>query len=181
MSALTLPLRRAYVAAFWTVVAAALAAGTGIVAAAAGRSRPWAWSAAAVLLALAPRALSPFWLETGIRAWNAGTRLASGALRRYVLSVSYYTLFRALGLVEERGALTPEPPTRRSAWRPRKRDSWLDAFASPPGQWSRSLRMYGRLSGNRWVIVLLPILHVLNVLRDEAHDKAPSSSTYTLY
>ena len=181
LPSLSIPLRRAYVIAFWIAVSVVVALATAIAAAVTGRSLPWVWSGSAVVLMLLPRALSAAWFETGVRAWNAGARIASAALRGYVLFVCYHTLFRTIALAAGPAVLAPEPPLSGSAWRPRERNSWQAAFAAPSGSWAYGLRMYGRLSGSRWVVILLPILQLLAVFRDEAQDTTPSSSTYTLY
>ena len=181
MSSLSLPLRRTYVAVFWALVVAVVAIGAGIMAAAAGAPMPWGWSGAGVLFLLLPRAVSPVWFETCVRAWNAGTRLVSRALRRYILFVCYHTVFRALAFGEGQEALAPAPPADGSMWRRRENNSWLESAAAPPALWTDGLWTYGRVSGSRWTLVLFPILHLLNVLREEGHDRAPSSSTYTLY
>lgn len=184
-SSLLIPLRRAYLTAFWLVAVAGVAAAAALAAAVSGSERPWAWGAGAGALMVLPRAVLPAWFETAVRAWNAGVRLTAGGLRRYVLWVSYHTIFAALGMAGA-AAGVDKPPAGRSGWMPPGGDlrDPLDPRRSPPAplRGQHDLRAYARGPAHaRWALVLVPIGWLLNVLRDERQDSVPPSSTYTLY
>jgi hypothetical protein len=181
-SLLSLPFRRAYVVAFWMVAIAIVAVVTAMIHLAATGSFGWPWVGAAVVSLVLPRAAFAGWFEIGIRCWNGSVRRMAALLRRYVLWVCYYTIITAVG----RGSAAPPRPMRSgTAWRPRglngERPLAAAVFADPPARWHQNLRVYARLTRNRWVLLLAPIVLLLDVLREDAHDAAPPGSTYTLY
>src|SRR5262249_27579078 len=95
-SALSLPFRRAYVAAFWVLATATVSVAIGLTSQALGA--PTLWLAAIGLLFPVPALLWPRWLEIGVRAWNKSARVTAAWLRTYALKVSYYVLFGSVGL-----------------------------------------------------------------------------------
>jgi hypothetical protein len=181
-SLLILPCRRAYVVALWTMVIGIVAGATAVISVAATGSIEWEWVGAAAVGLVLPRAAFAAWFETGIRCWNGGVRRFAAVLRRYVLWVCYYTIITAVG----RGSAAPPRAMRAgTAWRSRgpngERPLAAAVFANPPARWHQNLRLYARMMGNRWVLLLSPVVLLLDVLRDDAQDAAPPGSTYTLY
>jgi hypothetical protein len=155
---LTVAFRRAEMKAFWILTTAMLSVALGLASAALGVRAPWAWGAVGLCLPL-PGLVWPQWFEIGIRAWNKGVRVSAALLRTYVLKVCYYLLFGAasrtgssLDLVLGKDEV--------SRWIPRARHD------PTPGAWTVCLR---------------PVLLLLLLLRDEAQESAPPTSTYTLY
>lgn len=172
---LTLSFRRAEVAAFWIVGTAACALSAGVVAARAGSSEPWLWAAAGTAVA-APGLIWPRWFRFGVRVWNKGARLAAAALRRYVLRVTYYTVFAGTSVAGSALGLSLDP-SERSRWVSRAVSSASTSETPTAG----GLLMASRRPGARWMLSLLPIVAMLRMLGDEQVDSAPASTTYTLY
>lgn len=179
---LTIGFRRAETVAFWLMATFGASLILGLASAWIGARQPWIWAmgGAAVLL---PGAVRPAWYELGIRAWNKGVTVMSRALRSYVLAVSYYLLFAAVGRAGSRLDVD-SLSAGRSSWVP-KRAPDSDgrragqAPASDPSMQGLLAQM--RAPGNRWMVCLLPVMFLLAVLRDERRESAPPSATYTLY
>ena len=139
MSPLTISYRRAEVIAFW-IVATGVAWLSGSVAAAAIELRPsWLWGFAAAIAVVAPGAFWIPWFEAGIWLWNGSTRRVAALLRWYVLAVSYYTLFAALGA--SRSAIVGRARLVRVGCAAERRDHYVrrrPAREQPGGMGSRN-------------------------------------------
>src|SRR5688500_12056990 len=122
MPTLRLSFRRAEVAAFWALGTVSVAMLSGAAAAALGARSPWAWAAAAGVALLVPRLFWAPWFETGVWFWNGSVRHAAAALRHYVLVISYYVLFAAVGRSGSSLELMLRQPgaSKWSPWRPRQ-------------------------------------------------------------
>jgi hypothetical protein len=156
-----------------------------------GLPAPWAWAAVGLVPAL-PGFIWPIWFELGIRAWNKGARLTAAALRGYVLKISYYLLFGAVGRTGSSLHLRLAG-NEVSRWIPRDRHDPTAASRGPlaagaagvgSGGWGQGLAELlrsSRGSGRAWTVCLMPMLLLLLVLRDEEQEHQPPSSTYTLY
>jgi hypothetical protein len=88
-------------------------------------------------------------------------------LRRWVLTVCYFTLVALVGR-----AGSPMPAGERS---PR----WT-ALQNDPARDARDLVAFCRRE-HRWALGLVPVLALLTLLSEGQTDSAPPSSTYTLY
>jgi len=150
---LNIPLRRAYVTAFWIVVTSTLTVVFAVLAALRGWSLAWAAAGAFPML---PRLVDPLWFETAVRGWNAIVRRASVPLRGYILRVSYFVLFTATA---SSGNSLEIDWTLSSKWHDRE-----------------------RLRPAPWLTALMPSLWLLWMLRDGSDQvAAPSGTSYTLY
>jgi hypothetical protein len=180
--ALTVPLRRAYVAAFWGAGLLVLFTVATVKAAAVAAPSPWRWGAMAAAAALLPRIGSSRWFTTAVRAWNAGVRHCSSGLRRYVLAVSYFTVFAALGAAR-RDASPASGADGRGGWTPRADGAvpLAGPRAAAVDSWYGGLRRYTRTADSRWAAVLIPVVLLLLVLRAEQPDAVPPGTSYTLY
>ena len=122
--------------------------------------------------------------EPGTRA----PRLSTAALRGYVLKVGYYLLF---GAVSRTGSsLDLRLGTSEvSRWIPRSatidrrcaRSAIGGRRRTPAGVARCSRDASSRTAGKAWTVCLMPVMLLLLVLRDEAQESAPPSSTYTLF
>jgi hypothetical protein len=185
---LTIGLRRADMTAFWLLTSALSSIALALVATAVGAKAPWVWALAGLCPAV-PGLVWPLWFEMGIRAWNKAARLTTAALRTYVLRVSYYLMF---GAVSRTGSLLDLRlrQTELSRWIPRSRhdstdgaQSRRDGDAANVGTgplWLAVMRS-ARTGGKTWTLCLMPVMLLLLMVRDEAQESAPPSSTYTLF
>lgn len=177
---LIISFRRAEVTAFWIVTTVVLSAGLGVASFALGARAPWAWGAAGICVVL-PGLFWPLWFEIGVKVWNKGASLSAAAIRAYLLKVSYYVLFSAVALGGSRLDLE-RSGVELSRWIPRHRPAVDDGGTHAAGEnWTHALLAAARDPGKTWMICLLPIVMLLLLLRDEQQERAPSSSTYTLY
>jgi hypothetical protein len=182
LASLTISFRRAEMTAFWILTTAIVSVALGLASAAFGGRAPWAWGAAGLSLLL-PGLVWPQWFEFGIRVWNKSVRLTAAVLRKYVLKVVYYVLFGAVSRTGSSLDLELRA-TEVSRWIPRAED--YSAFHDDPSLGTREERAHGlntlpRRPGQAWRVCLQPALLLLKLLRDEAQESVPSSSTYTLY
>lgn len=178
LPSLLIPLRRAYMVAFWIVASACAAAGATLMADVAEATPAWPWSAAAAASALLSGVACPELLPLGIRAWNGLARRVAGALRSYTLRVCYYTLVLPVGVAGRGGPGTL--PASEAGWLRREAEHQWEAAL--PRSWQQGLSAYARSRPERrWSLTLVPLVVLLTVLRDEAQDTVPPGSTYTLY
>jgi len=180
---MTLGLRRAEVAAFWIVFTTSLMTAIGLLVWALGLNWPAVWALAGLLILL-PRLFRSDWLELGVRGWNKGAGSIATMLRGYVLRVCYF-LF--LAVTSSSGSELRRGPgvLGESGWVPRPlRDLPMDVItlrASELELRMRDLPGGGVKGANAWMVLLKPFVVLLRLLRAEARDSAPPSSTYTLY
>jgi hypothetical protein len=176
---LTLSYRRSEILMLWTAGMLVLA---GLIAAAAvvvGVPVPWRWSAALVVMLVVPGMFDRGWFQRAIRVWNGLTWRLVRVLRAYTLSVAYSVLFAAAGRSLKR--TTPAGPMRGSSWTAIRRESAGDDATTESASWFAALCAFARQPGHRWTWSLVPLLVVLNLLKDDAQDTTPPGSTYTLY
>ncbi len=175
-------LRRAEVAAFWIVFTTAVMTAIGLLVWLAGLNRPAVWALAGLLILL-PGLFRSDWFELGIKGWNKGVGIIAALLRGYVLRVCYF-LF--LAVTSSSGSALRLGPgvLGASGWVPRSlRDLPMDVSTLGASR----LELRTQLSGaagkwaNAWMLLLKPFVVLLRLLRAEARDSAPPSSTYTLY
>jgi hypothetical protein len=175
--------------AFWVMTSVVCSVVFGLVAMALGARAPWEWAIAGLCVAL-PGLVSPLWFEIGIRAWNKGARVTTAVLRRYVLTVSYYLLFGAVSRAGSSLELRLGS-TEMSRWIPRDRHNSTVGGSSPvdvdlgtdrkAGRGWLEVMRSSRTAEKAWTACLMPIMLLLLLLRDEAQESAPPSSTYTLF
>jgi hypothetical protein len=175
--------RRAYIVAFWMVLATTLFAGSTLVAIASGAQSPWRISAAVVAVLVLPGVVWRPWFEKGIWVWNGGTYFLAAALSSYILRVWYVLLVTPLGASSSALDLRA-PAAHRSRWteRPAAKDDRTtrgDAL-SRPEELHEGLNAFVRTPGNAWAIALFPVF-LLTWLRHTSQESAPPGSTYTLY
>jgi hypothetical protein len=185
---LTIGFRRAELTAFWIVTCVLSSILIGLVALAVGARMPWAWAAIGLCLSL-PGLVWRIWFEIGVRAWNKGVRLLTGALRRYVLRVCYYLLFAAVSRTGSSLDLRLGK-AEVSRWVPRgcqktggDRAPQSGPIGTDIGTKHSVFAMTGssRHTGHAWTVCLMPVMLLLKLLRDEERESAPPSATYTLY
>jgi hypothetical protein len=109
-------------------------------------------------------------------------RRLAAALRAYTLRVTYYLLCGAAAT----GGSTLElrAGAENTLWRPRtpRGDGEAEIVgADATTSWSQALLACARWHGNRWMVLLVPVIWLLTVLREDGVDPAPPTSTYTLY
>jgi hypothetical protein len=179
---LTVSYRRAEMRALWFVTTITLALIVSTAATALGAAMPWVWGAVAVVMPL-PGLVWPRWLELGVSAWNRAARFSTSLLRACSLRVCYYVLF---GPVSRAGSslglkLGPAETSRWIARTEHEATPDKRRLFEPRDGWSRDLLELMARPGKAWMVCLLPVVLLLHLLRDEARESAPSSSTYTLY
>ena len=184
MTALSLSYRRAEVRAFWILATTVLLLVSAAVALVLGARVPWLWGASVPLMAMLPGLFWPRWFEAAVTFWNKVVRRVSRIVRAYVLTVCYYTVFAALGWNESSAAPTL-PLSGQTWWTPRAagviRPEGVSHSLKQTIRWYDGVVESARPRGNAWVLLLLPLIFLLIVLRDEEYAEALSSSTYTLY
>jgi hypothetical protein len=175
--------RRAYITAFWMVLATTLFAGSSLVAIASGMQAPWRVSAAVVAAFVLPGVVWRPWFEKGIWVWNGGTYFLAAALSSYILRVCYLLLLTPLGASSSALDLRASA-AHRSRWieRPAARDDRTSRGdeLSRREELHDGLNAFARTPGNAWAIALFPVL-LLTWLRHTSQETAPPGSTYTLY
>lgn len=176
----TISFRRADVMAYWMLLTLMLGVVLTLIAATLGAATSWAWGALAPAILL-PRVFFCEWFETGVWAWNGIARRLAAVLRTYVLMVAYRVLFTAVARGGSEIELAGSPPAV-SGWV--ERSERHDSFPAGTEQdaWYRSLRECARAPRGGWIMTLFPVVLLLTLLRDEAHESAaPSRSSYTLF
>lgn len=172
---LFIPLRRADVIAFWTLLTALLVAAAWWLAAVLDSGSTWVWVAATAAAAVVPGTIWHPWFENGVRGWNMVTRVSVGWLTAYVVRVCYYVL---IGAVARTGsALDFRSGRVGSRWIPR-------GDAGSNDEWRRldqALLGCARRDGSFWLVALLPVAWLLVALRTSEHEQALPFSTYTLF
>jgi len=180
---LTISSRRADIRAFWIVTTAVFSLAMGSAANILGASMPWAWGLAALALPL-PGLVWPPWFALGVRGWNRCAQSGAAVLHAYVLKVGYYVIFAPVGRTSSSLDLVLHNG-ETSRWIPRARHEQAFADCNRPsaegGWWGRELLASAGLRGNSWQVCLLPVVLLLMLLREEGHESALPSSTYTLY
>lgn len=179
-----LGLRRADIAAFWILTTPVVSLAIWGTAAWLGVPSAWAVGVAGAAVILVPGLVQPQWFERGVEVWNRMARFMTRAVRKYVVVVSYYILFAALGRAGSSLDISSRRP-QRSRWLPlpieNKRTAVSGALISPSAEEHQTLRSWLRASDHTWAWCLLPITTLLLLLKDEQPDSAPPSGTYTLY
>jgi hypothetical protein len=176
----TISFRRAEVMAYWMLLTLGLGVVLMLIAGRIGTATPWAWGglAAGILL---PRIFFREWFETGVWVWNGVARRLAAVLRAYVLMVAYRMLFTPVAHGGSEIDLAGSA-SAFSGWIERSQPHDSFPAATEQDAWYRSLRECARAPRGGWIATLFPVVLLLTLLRDEAHENvAPSRSSYTLF
>jgi hypothetical protein len=186
MTSIQLPHRHAYVVSFWFVLTSLVALGAWVGTLAAGVSDAWVGALGMAVVVVSPGMFSTRYFYRGVSAWNYVTRMLFRVLRMIALRLCFYItfpLFKRSGTSME--VFSPGFDVNNihnSMWQvcADRGNQALSAAVSGEG-WLADLVRHARVTGNWWLLSLVPLIFTLVLSGEEIQNAAPPTSTYTLY